>query len=84
METMLTAIEMTATIDEHRQLQLDDTLPISGPLRVKVIMLYPLVEGIDESDWLRAATHNPAFAYLRDSAEDIYTVDDGKPFNAEE
>ncbi len=81
METMLTAIEMTATIDEQRQLQLDGTLPIAGPLRVRVILLYPLVEDIDESEWLRAASRNPAFAYQHDSAEDIYTVDDGKPFN---
>jgi hypothetical protein len=42
----LTAIETTATIDENHQIRLDTPLPIAGPLRVKVIVLYPLAEDI--------------------------------------
>ena len=36
---------------------------------------------IDETDWLRAAATNPAFAFLNDPAEDVYTLADGKPFH---
>ena len=83
MDTMMTAIEMTATVDEHHQLTLDGTLPIIGPVRVKVIVLHPLTDKLDEPEWLRAAAHNPAFAFLRESTEEIYSPDDGKPLDAE-
>ena len=82
MEHTMTAIEMTATIDEQRQLRLDSALPITGPMRVKVIVLYPLAEELSETEWLQAAARNPAFASLHDASEDIYTLDDGKPFDA--
>ena len=81
MEPTLTAVEMTGTVDEHHQLQLDGTLPWSGPLRVRVIVLYPLAEDLDEAGWLRAAAHNPTFQFLKESREDIYLPTDGKPFH---
>jgi len=81
METTLTAVEMTGTIDEHHQLQLDGELPVSGPLRVRVIVLYPLAEDVDEAGWLRAAARNPAFQFLKEPREDIYSPTDGKPFH---
>lgn len=80
MEGTMTAIEMTGTIDEHRQLRLDGTLPFSGPMRVRVLVLSPLSEEWDEMAWLRAAARNPAFASLREAAEDLYTLADGEPF----
>jgi hypothetical protein len=49
-----------------------------------VIVLYPLDDEFDEAEWLRAASLNPAFAYLHDPAEDIYTVEDGTPFHDQE
>jgi hypothetical protein len=83
METPMTAIEVTGTIDEHHQLQLDNLLPIPGPVRVRVIVLYPLVEEWDETKWVQAAARNPAFDFLNDPEEDLYTLADGKPFHAE-
>lgn len=83
MDTTLTAIETTATVDENHQIHLDTPLPIVGPLRVKVIVLYPLTENIDEATWLYAASRNPAFASLHDASEDIYSLADGKPFDPE-
>jgi hypothetical protein len=80
MEDVMTAIEVTGTIDEHRQLQLDSLLPISGPMRVRVIVLYPLGEEWDETEWLQAAARNPAFDFLNDPEEDIYSLADGQPF----
>jgi hypothetical protein len=81
MNGQLTAIEVTGKIDEHHQLLLDSPLPMSGPMRVRVILLYPIDDDWDEAEWLRAASQNPVFDYLKDSAEDIYTLKDEKPFD---
>ena len=83
METPMTAIEMTGRIDEYQQLQLDGPLPMSGPIRVKVIVLYPIADEWDEREWLQAAAHNPAFDFLNDPEEDIYSLTDGEPFRDE-
>ena len=84
MKPAMMAIETTGTVDEHRQLRLDGSLPFTGPTRVRVIVLYPQDEGWDEADWLRAAAHNPAFESLNDPEEDIYSLADGKPFHDSE
>jgi hypothetical protein len=81
METTMNAIETTGIVDEHQQLHLDSALPISGPRRVRVIVLYPPADEWDEIEWLRAAARNPAFAFLGDPEEDIYSLADGRPFN---
>ncbi len=83
METPLTAIEVTGTIDEQHQLRLDDLLPVTGPKRVRVIVLYPLDDTWDETEWLRAAARNPVFAELASLEEDIYSLADGKPYRDE-
>jgi len=79
----MTAIEMAGTVDENHQLQLDGVLPITGPKRVRVIVLSPLTETAEELgeiEWLKASLSNPVFEYLHDPKEDIYTINDGKPF----
>lgn len=80
MDSMLTALEITGTVDASQVLHLDNPLPISGPKRVRVIVLYSMDDGTpDESEWLYAAAQNPAFQYLHDPAEDIYSITDGEP-----
>lgn len=83
MEIPMTAIEMTGTVDEHSQLKLDGSLPFSGPKRVRVIVLSTLDDEIDEISWLQAASRNPAFEFLADPGEDIYSIADGRPFHDE-
>ena len=73
MEATMTAIEVTGQIDEHHQLQFDTLLPVRGPKRVRVIVLYAIDNEWDETEWLRAASVNPAFDFLNDPAEDIYS-----------
>jgi hypothetical protein len=75
MEAAMTAIETTGTVDEDHRLRLDEALPVSGPMRVRVIVLYPLTEGISEDEWLRAAARNPAFRDLEAPEEDVYSLD---------
>ena len=80
METSLSAVELTGTINELHQIQLDEPLPSGVPKRVRVIVLFA-VDGEEptEKDWLRAAATNTAFDFLNDVDEDIYTLDDGEP-----
>jgi hypothetical protein len=82
METPMTAIEMTGTVDENHRLQLDGILPFAGPKRVRVIVLSSpeMAEEWNEMEWLKASLSNSVFEYLRDPKEDIYTISDGKPF----
>ena len=81
MATNIKAIEVGGEIDEQRQLHLDEPLPISKPGRVRVIILIPDEADTEESEWLQAGATNPAFAFLNDAEEDIYTTTDGKPFH---
>ncbi len=83
MEATMTAIEATGMVDEQHRLKLDDALPVAGPMRVRVIVLYPLLEEQeepDEDEWLRAMARNPAFEDLAAPEEDIYSLEDGEPF----
>lgn len=80
MEILEKVIEVSATIDAHHQLVLDEPLPVAGPARVRVIVLLPADVEIDEKDWLKAASENPAFAFLKEAEEDIYTLSNGRPF----
>ena len=81
MKAVEKAIETTATIDKQHQLILDEPLPVTGPTRVRIIVLLPEDADIAESEWLRAASVNPAFDFLTAPDEDIYTTEDGKPFH---
>lgn len=81
MEFVEKAIETTATINAQRQLVLDEPLPVRGPTRVRVIVLLPEEADIDEKEWLRAASVNPAFDFLKAPEEDIYSLADGSPFH---
>jgi len=74
------AIETTAHIDNRRSLRLDTDLPAESQGQVRVIILFPDSDQISEEEWLRAASSNPVFDFLKDPAEDIYTFEDGKPF----
>ncbi len=83
MDVPLIALEMTGTIDEQHQLQLDAALPIAGPKRVRVIVLYAATDELDEATWLHAASRNAAFADLHNAEEDIYSLADGEAFHDE-
>ncbi|WP_008316749.1 hypothetical protein [Leptolyngbya sp. PCC 6406] len=73
-------IPATVTADGHLALsefQLDLSLRNA---QVKVLILVEEPEDIGDAQWLKAAVENPAFDFLKDPEEDIYTVNDGKPF----
>ncbi len=80
---MLTAIETTGTINANHQIVLDDELPSNAPSRVRVIVLFDENIDIGEKEWLNVAANNEVFEFLNDEAEDIYTLEDGKPLTDE-
>jgi hypothetical protein len=75
------AVETTGTIDKEHRLHVNEALPIDGPSEVRVLVLVPENGEPDEHAWLRSAATNPAFDFLKDQAEDIYSATDGKPFH---
>ena len=83
MESAFKAIETTGIIDKNHHLLLDEPLPFAGPAKVRVIILLPEEEDINEKERLFAAATNPSFDFLKEPEEDIYTLADGKPFNDE-
>lgn len=74
------AIETTGRIDERGSLRLDEELPVGSQGPVRVIILVPDIDEPGEAEWLRAVASNPGFADLADPREDVYTLEDGKPF----
>ena len=58
-------------------------LPMNQPLKISVSEFDANAEDDDmnESVWLRAASKNSAFGFLKDEPE-IYRSTDGKPFDA--
>ncbi len=83
MKTAITTLETTAIVSENRQqLLLESALPIYGSKRVRVIVLYEADDSeLNEAEWLQAVAKNPAFDFLNDPAEDIYSLSDGEPFH---
>ena len=77
-------IETTANIKKRNQLQLERPLPPEARGRVRVLIMIPEEEDITEAEWLHVASTNPVFQFLNDSKEDIYTEEDGRPFEVEE
>lgn len=83
METTFSAIELSGIVKEDHQIQLDEPLPIEASKRVRVIVLYATDDDLNEKEWMQTAAGNSAFAFLNDPAEDIYSLEDGKPFEDE-
>lgn len=79
---MRQGIEITGKIDTDRKLVLDEPLPLPLIGKVRVIIFQDYEDDIDETEWLSSAANNPVFDFLKDPEEDIYTNQDGKPFNA--
>lgn len=75
---MLTAIETTGTIEQNGRIVINETFSVNAPTSVRVIVLFPESEDLNESKWLRAASKNEAFDFLNDPDEDIYSLRDGK------
>jgi len=73
-------VEATGTINHQNQIILDEPIPFDGTAHVRIIIFMPEETDMNEADWLHSISVNPAFDFLKDSEEDIYTLEDGRPF----
>ncbi len=75
------AIEIFSKTDKNGHLKIDYKLN-KAEKNVRVLILleeeYPELE---EKIWLNSISKNPAFDFLKDSAEDVYTINNGEPFD---
>ena len=60
---------------------LDEPYDLPPNANLMVTLLPSSADTDSEDAWLRAAVSNNAFAFLNDSAEDIYKPTDGEPFH---
>ncbi len=79
------AIEINTKTDKYGHLRLDYPLH-KKDCKIRVIVLVDdKNEEIDEADeeklWMKTILSNPAFSYLEDANENVYTITDGEPFN---
>lgn len=73
------AIETTGRIEKSGMVKLDSPIDLRNKQKVRVIILYNEEEDITEKLWLSSMSANPAFEFLKDEKEDIYSIVDGKP-----
>ena len=72
------AIEIAGHVDDNGNLHIDHPLSIFGK-KVKVIILVPESEDIDDHEWVIGTSASEVFDFLRDEEEDIYDLKDGEP-----
>ncbi|MEY2829513.1 MAG: hypothetical protein RIQ33_1371 [Bacteroidota bacterium] len=75
------AIEINSITDSKGHLKIDYPL---HKKRSKVRMLILVNDDNDIEDeklWMASVSTNPAFDFLKDSSEDIYSLNDGKCFS---
>ena len=81
-QKIMRAIEINAKTDNHGHLKLNYPLQ-KNDQKVRVIILIDDNADVDEDEklWLNVASSSPAFDFLKDPEENIYSIKDGEPFN---
>ena len=81
---MTKTIEITSKTDKSGHLRLDYNLDISEK-KVRILIMLDdenkKEEFNDEESWLISMSKNPSFNFLNDLEEEIYSLEDGDPFN---
>jgi len=73
------SLETYGTVDNKGFLTLSQPLLFRNK-NVKVIIYVPDNDDIDDNLWMHGLANNPAFSFLSDEKEDIYSLNDGVPF----
>jgi hypothetical protein len=76
------AIEIDSKTDASGKLNIHYNLDIPNQ-KVRVLVLYDEFNNVQEEEkrWTEYVSKNPAFSFLREPEEDIYSLKDGEPFN---
>lgn len=77
------AIEINSKTDRKGHLKIDYQLDKSNSdVRVLILLEDDDKNELDEEKlWMKSISKNPAFEFLHDESEDIYSLNDGEPFN---
>jgi hypothetical protein len=76
------AIEINSKTDKTGHLKINYKLNKSNSkVRVLILLEDDSTEEEEEISYMNSISNNPAFESLNDSAEDIYSLKDGEPFN---
>lgn len=75
------AVEIKSKTDEKGYLKLDYDLDLANRNVRVLILLEEDSYKEDEQIWLDSISNNEAFDFLNDPAEDIYSLNDGKPLD---
>ncbi len=76
------AIEINSKTDKCGHLKIDYPLDKKDSnVRVLILLDDNSFEQDDEKLWMQSISKNPAFYFLNDPSEDIYSIKDGEPFN---
>lgn len=76
------AIEINSKTDKTGYLKINYKLNRSdSKVRVLILLDDDSSEKDEEAIWVSSISKNPAFDFLKDSAEDVYSLKDGEPFN---
>ncbi len=75
------AIEINSKTDKSGHLRINYQLDKSNR-NVRVLILLDDDYKIDEEKlWMDSISKSPSFDFLKDISEDIYSLNDGEPFN---
>jgi len=75
------AIEINSKTDNKGHLKIDYQLDKSDSNVRILILVDDNSDNDEEKIWLDSISSNPAFDFLKDETEDIYSISDGEPFN---
>ena len=76
------AIEINSRTDKTGHLKINYNLNKSdSKVRVLILIDDDPSEKEEEKIWMNSVSNNPAFDFLNDPAEDVYSIKDGEPFN---
>ncbi len=82
MKISTSPIIVSGVIEESNRLLLDDPIALKSNTRVSIYIV-PEDDDVSEIEWMRWLAANPAYDFLKDEEEDIYTLTDGKPIDVE-
>ena len=75
------AIEINSKTDKKGHLKIDCQLDKSESNVRVLILVEENSDNDEEKNWLDSISSSPAFDFLKDESENIYSINDGEPFN---